>query len=203
MTRVLVTALSPSFVQLLRSWIVFCKRNFTLPLSPNQHGFRPSHSTITAFLPLAHKMAQDFNQPCPLLCTLTNAFDFTKAFDMVNHIKLISALTLSSLSNNTKCWLSTYLKESTYSCRYNLTLYPSFQARVGVPQGACMSLTLFNFFASTFHQFHNLLADSYADDFNVSCSNSNVAQMAETLSANSSNIEEWADKRDLAISAPK
>ena len=46
----------PSFSLLLRSWNVFCKLN-SLLLSPNQHGFRPNHSTISALLPLAHKVA--------------------------------------------------------------------------------------------------------------------------------------------------
>ena len=38
--------------------------------------------------------------------TFTMAIDLTKAFDMINHTKLISVLTLSPLSNNTKHWLS-------------------------------------------------------------------------------------------------
>ena len=42
---------------------------------------------------------------------------------------------------------------------------------------------------------------SYADDFTVSFSNTNVDQMAEALSAHSPNIEEWTDGRSLAISA--
>ena len=39
--------------------------------------------------------------------------------------------------------------------------------------------TLFNFFVPTFPQSDNLLANFYADDFTVSCSNSNVDQMNE------------------------
>ena len=69
---------------------------YSLPLSPNQYGFRPNHYTVTALLPLAHKVAQGFNQPCPPLRTSIMAIDLTKAFDMVNHTKLIRAL--SSLS---------------------------------------------------------------------------------------------------------
>ena len=61
----------------------------SLPLSPNQHGFRSNHSTVSALLPLAHKIAQGFNQPCPPLRILTKTIDLTKVFDMVNHTKLI------------------------------------------------------------------------------------------------------------------
>ena len=40
-------------------------------------------------------------------------------------------------------------------------------------------------------------------DVQVAVSTSNVAQMTDALTAHSSNIEECADERDLAISAPK
>ena len=43
----------------------------------------------TAHLPLAHKVAQGFNQPRPPLRTFTKTIDLTKTFDMVNHTKLI------------------------------------------------------------------------------------------------------------------
>ena len=45
---------------------------------------------------------------------------------MVNNTELIRALTLSSLSNNTKRWLSAYLKKRTTSYRYNFTPLPLF-----------------------------------------------------------------------------
>ena len=107
----------------------------SLPYPLNQHGFCPNHSTVSTLLPLAHKIAQGFNQPRPPLCTLTKTNDLTKAFDMVNHTKLIRALTLSSSSNNTKRWLTAYLKGRTAGCWYNFTLSSFFHARVGVPQG--------------------------------------------------------------------
>ena len=135
---------------------------------------------------------------------LTPNTSFQRASNGIfNHTKLISALTLSSPSNYTKRWLAACTKGRTVSSRYNFTLSSSFHSRVGVSQGACISPTLFNFFASIFSQSDNLFTNSYADDFIVSCSNSNVDQMAEALSAYSSNIEEWADKRGLAIYAPK
>ena len=49
----------------------------------------------------------------------------------------------------------------------------------------------------------NLLTNSYADDFTVSCSNSNLYQMAEAPTAQSTYIEVWAGERGLTISAPK
>ena len=75
-----------------------------------------------------------------------STIDLIKDFNMVNHSKLVSAFTLSALSNKSKRWLSAYLKGRTTSCWYNFTISPSFHARVRVPQGTCISPTLFNFF---------------------------------------------------------
>ena len=74
----------------------------SLLFSPNQHGFRPNYSTVSALLLLAHKIAQGFNLPFPPIRTFSKSLDLTKAFNMINQTKLICALTLSSLRNNRK-----------------------------------------------------------------------------------------------------
>ena len=102
---------------------------------------------------------------------------------MVYHTKLISLLIFSPLRNNTKRWLSAYLKGGTASCRYNFTLSPSFHTRVGVPQESCISPTLFIIFVSTY-----VLANSYADNFKK-------FQMFGTFTTHVSNIGTWADER--------
>ena len=161
-----------------------------------QYGFPPNHSTVSALLSIALNIAKISNLLCPPLRTSIMAIHLTKALDMVNHTKLMSALTFSHLSTNTQRWLSPYLKECTASCRYNFTHFPSIHDRVGVPQGACISPILINFFTSKLPQSDNLLTNFYADDFTVSCPNSNVAQMAEALTAHVSIIKELADQRD-------
>lgn len=157
----------------------------SLLLSPNQHGLLPNHSTVSALLLLTHNIVQVFNQPGTPLRTSAKAIDLTRLLTSSTTPKLISTRTLSPLSNNTKRRLIPCLKSRTASCQYNFTLSPFFHARVRVHQGACISPALFNFFASTFPQFGNLLTNSYKDDFTVSCSNSNVARVAEALTSDS------------------
>ena len=103
------------------------------------------------------------------------AIYFSKAFEMVNHTKLISALILSPLSNNTNRWISAYLTGRTASFRYNFTLSFFFDASVGVPHDFCVSPTQFNFFVSTYRQFANLFAKSYADTSRILVPTPNIA----------------------------
>ena len=174
----------------------------SLPLAHTQHGFRENHSTTTALLPLTQKIAWGFNQKLPPHRTVTMSIDFSKAFDMVNHTKLIDSLIDTPLRHNTVRWLSTYLRGRMSSCRYNNTNSPSRHVRTGVPQGSCISPSLFNFFVSTYPQ-SDLLTTSYADDFTDSCSSPNISEAASSLSAHAQLVGDWAEERGLAISAPK
>ena len=90
------------------------------------------------------------------------SIDLSKAFDTISHNKLLTSLTESSLHNNTVRWLSTYLRGRLVCCRYNNMLSPYRHLHVGVPQGSCISPTLFNFFVSTYphstvHTPHNII----------------------------------------------
>ena len=61
----------------------------SLRLANSQHGFRKMRSTTTALLRLTQKVAASFNQNKPPLRTVMKAIDLSKAFDAVNHTKLI------------------------------------------------------------------------------------------------------------------
>ena len=130
------------------------------------------------------------------------AVDLSKAFDMVNHTKLISALNNTNLRHNTLRWLSAYLKGRVASCRYNDNTSPKRFTRTGVPQGSCISPALFNFFVSTYPQDDHLTL-SYADDFTDSITSRNYRDATPALTHQATRVQQWADERGLALSAPK
>ena len=173
----------------------------SLPLSPIQHGFRAARSTTTALLPLVTQIAQGFNKTKPDRTT-TMAIDLSKAFDMVNHTKLLAALNSSDLRHNTLRWLSAYLKGRVASCRYNSATSRKRFTRTGVPQGSCISPVLFNFFVSSYPQ-DNHLTLSYADDFTDSITSRSYRDATPALTLQASRVHQWANERGLALSAPK
>ena len=174
-----------------------------LPLAQSQHGFRPNRSTVTALLPLADRIAEGFNRPRPPFRTVTMALDLSKAFDVLDRIKLIVALAGSNLRSNTIRWLSTYLKGRMASCRYNQCMSPRRQTRSGVPQGSCLSPVLFNFFVSSYPQSDHISSTSYADDFNDSCSDPSIPAAAARLTDHATRVSSWAAERGMILSAPK
>jgi len=60
-----------------------------LPIPQFQHGFRQMHSTVSALSDLNEAVIGGFNAPIPAPRTLLLQIDLSKAFDMVNHNKLI------------------------------------------------------------------------------------------------------------------
>ena len=64
--------------------LLLASLNLYLNLSDTQHGFGKLRLTSSALLPLAHKVATDFNIPRqPLLCTVAMSNNLSKAFDTV------------------------------------------------------------------------------------------------------------------------
>ena len=121
---------------------------------------------------------------------------------MVNHTKLIAALSSTSLRHNTIRWISAYLKGRMARCRYNYAVSSMCHTRTGVPQGSSISPVLFNHFVSSYPQ-DNHLTLAYADDFTDSITNSNYEIAATGLTNQATRVSEWAAERGLALSAPK
>ena len=78
-------------------------------LFSSQHGFRPRHSTETALTSISDHILSAFdNGEVSLLCLL----DLTKCFDVIDHSKLLSKLSLHGIDTS---WFSAYLCDHTQS----------------------------------------------------------------------------------------
>ena len=75
--------------------------------SPTQSAYRPGHSTETALLDIANRLAITASKRCAsLLCTI----DLSAAFDTVNHLKLINGLKSDfGVIEVAEEWLRSYL----------------------------------------------------------------------------------------------
>ena len=75
-----------------------------------QHGFRKQHSTVTALHDFNQNISRGFCKKKPPERTVLLQLDLSKAFDMVNHDKLLKGLEHSSLPAEIKRWFNTYLR---------------------------------------------------------------------------------------------
>ena len=119
-------------------------------MDDSQHGFRAGRSPTSALLPLVSAVIDGFNERKPAKRTVAVQIDLSKAFDSVNHDILLQKLIATTVPHNVIRWLATFLKGREQSMIYNGLRSPFKHVHLGVPQGAVLSPTLFNFYVANF-----------------------------------------------------
>ena len=120
--------------------------NKYLQSSPDQHGFRPDHSTYSALLQMTTDIALGFNQSKPPARTICVAVDLSAAFDTVCHNTLLSKINRSQLPPATARWLSCYLRGRQAKSFFRGIKSTSRKVNTGVQQGSKLSPSLFSFY---------------------------------------------------------
>jgi hypothetical protein len=108
---------------------------------PYQHGYAEQHSTVTALLPIATKVAIGFNGKKPASRSVLVTID-------VSHTLLIEQISGSLLPSNYVRWLAAYLRGRVASCQYNGVVSKPRNIKSGTLQGSACLLT----FITILHQ---------------------------------------------------
>ena len=130
------------------------------------------------------------------------AVDFSKAFDTVDHIVLLSCLLDTTMDSNSIRWICAYLRGRTASCSYNRKQSDGVHVRQGVPQGSVLSPALFNYYVATYPQTAEQKI-SYADDFSAFATDPQYECAAAHLTRHAEDVGAWAREKNLVESAQK
>ncbi|KAK7922180.1 hypothetical protein WMY93_009082 [Mugilogobius chulae] len=133
----------------------------------NQHAYLPKASTTTALVKAVHSWLEAVDAKQPTMVRVLLA-DMSKAFDRVEHNKLIQTLVNLDLAPQLLIWLQSYLTERTQRVVANGKYSPWTQVTSGVPQGGVISPYLFLLYMSTREtHFQDTLDIGYADDIGL------------------------------------
>ena len=171
-----------------------------------QHGFRKSHSTVTALNEFNTQVATGFNQTRSKRPdrTVLLQIDLSKAFDMVNHDKLLKDLEDTNLPPCLKRWFCCYLKgrQSTVNFRNQTSKHRNIRA--GVPQGAVTSPILFNFYLRNLPKPpDNIQVVQYADDISIYATGKLIQSLANAINEYIPKVLEFLEERELQVSPTK
>jgi hypothetical protein len=169
-------------------------------ISPSQHGFCSGRSTLTNLLTLSTHVTKGFISK---LQTDVGYFDFSKAFDQLNHRILLMKLSGYGFSTNYVKWVMDYLSGRTQYVSFNGHFSSSINVTSGVPQGSHLGPLLFVLFIN---DLPNVIKNSkillFADDAKIYKSLDTPADCVK-LQEDFNNLSTWCNKNDLSINISK
>lgn len=147
----------------------------------HQHGFRPERGTNTATALLYEHLAIGKANGMRMNLVLR---DISRAFDKVWHYGVIYKMIKNNLPEYIVKFISSYLKDRKAKIRIGNYVGEEFRLESGVPQGGCLSPTLFNFYTHDLEpaegQNINLI---YADDITQIVANHGSEKMLERITS--------------------
>ena len=171
-------------------------------LSRSQHGFRAGYSTVTQFLEFTHDIASSLNDRGQIDAIF---IDYSKAFDLVCHGKLLVKLRTFFGDNKLVDWIADYLRSRTQFVSLNRAKSSDVQITSGVPQGSVLGPLLFIIYINDVAE---IIGDTqikirmYADDCVIYNTISNVEDQ-KALSSVFSLFCNWSETWQMSINFKK
>ena len=109
-------------------------------LSPFQHGFRKKHSCETQLLLTTNDITKLHDQNLQVDIAI---LDFSKAFDVVPHNRLLNKLNYFGINGNVQNWIKSFLMGRTQRVLVKGEFSDDEEVASGVPQGTVMGPLLF------------------------------------------------------------
>lgn len=169
-------------------------------VSDMQHGFRSGRSTVTNLLMLTSHITKGFKSSNQ---TDVGYFDFSKAFDQINHRILIKKLSNYGFTDHYTKWIVQYLSNRVQSVCVNNCVSRSINVVSGVPQGSHLGPLFFVLFINDLPDCiqHSELV-LYADDAKVYKTVSSTND-CELLQNDFNNLLLWCNNNDLQVNFKK
>ena len=170
-------------------------------LSIFQHGFRKERSTMSAVFQLVRHVNVKMDNGGT---TVAVFIDFSKAFNSVQHDRLIGKMKEMSLSQRTVQWFQDYLstrKQYTYvnGCDSDTVNVP-----YGVPQASVLGPLLYLLYAN---DIENVIQNShvamYADDTVIYSKNGDYSKGMVEVQTDLENLQEWCNRNGIYINVGK
>lgn len=165
-----------------------------------QHGFREKRSCQTQLLMLIDDILKSINQRSQVDLIL---LDFSKAFDMVNHEKLLYKLHYYGIRGQTLSWIKSFLDNRSQSVVVNGSKSSTIPVSSGVPQGSVLGPLLFLIYINDLPDFvkHSKVR-LFADDTALYLSLT-VSSHSSLLQQDLHQLEQWESKWEMKFNPSK
>ena len=173
-------------------------------LDPLQSGLKKYHSTQSVMIKLLDDVRYGIDDK---LVTVLVLFDFSKAFDLVDHDFLLTKLTQIGCSDSVVAWFKSYLTLRRQAVRFPDGSTSSWQdVQTGVPQGSVLGPLLFAIFINDISfvlKYCKYLL--YADDLQIYIQGpiNEIVALIEKVQTDVDGVSDWARNHQLSINPSK
>lgn len=168
-------------------------------LSPNQYGFTKGKSTTDCFMSFYSQLLTNLNRNLITSCVF---LDYSKAFDTVNHQRLLIKLDKYGIDDIK--WFKSYLTNRFQAVKLGSCFSTFKNISCGVPQGSVLGPTLFNIYLNDINYLP--LASKmllYADDVVLFSAGHDPDVILANIQQDLNLIEKWSLCNKLSISIDK
>ena len=169
-------------------------------LSDSQFGFVPGRSCTLQLLVCIEKWTKQFDEGNNVDIIYT---DFSKAFDVVSHSKLITKIFSTGITGEIGNWIKDFLSNRYQRVRIQDSFSSWIPVKSGVPQGSVLGPVLFLLYINDLPKaLHENIIELFADDAKLNKSISS-GEDAAILQANFNRMVSWSDKWSLKLNTKK
>lgn len=170
-------------------------------LSDHQFGFRENKCCLDAINHLLEQITDSLE--CKQK-TLAIFLDLTKAFDCVEHEKLLKILMGYGIRGLSFLWISSYLNQRTQQVQVDNLLSDRTEVKCGVPQGSILGPVLFILYVNKLNKLNGInKMVQYADDTTLIQSASTIPSLEEQTYVSANLCLQYFEKLNLLINYQK
>ena len=164
-----------------------------------QHGFHEKRSCETQLIQLVEDLGRQLSLEKQTYLIL---LDFSKAFDKVNHLKLLYKLSCFGVKGNTLNWIQSFLIGHTQTVVLDGESTEEVKVTSGVPQGSLLGPLLFLLYINGLPVSIQSQVRLFADDTAVYLTVTNM-QDSQVLQSDLESLQHWERTRDMEFNPGK
>ena len=170
-------------------------------LNEKQNGFRKKHNTSDTVFKLVHDLTGGMNARKHTSAVFV---DFAKAFDTIDHTKLINKLRMFSVHTDVIDWFYSYLLNRKQRVMVNGKYSEWDTVEYGVPQGSILGPLLFIMYTNDLTKcIRNSEVLLYADDTVIYRCDTDTVRNYRNIQGDLNRLYKWCNQNGLTINSRK